>query len=197
VQKGVREELLCEECEGLLSEHENHWKQVFFGSEAVKIERVGNKFIGLDYAKMKLFQLSILWRAGISSNFFFGKVNLGQHEERLRRMILEGRPGRAWEYPCLMSVLLHENEVVSGCIVQPMRIRFAGHTCYRFVFGGLLWVHFASSHAPLSEVMEWVLQEDGTLKMHVDEFQNLRFIREIASKLKNAGKLPSQQRKAS
>ena len=173
--------------------YENYWRQVFFGSDRVLVGRVGNTFVGLDYAKLKLLQLSILWRAGISDQRFFRDVELGLHQEKLRQMILEGRAGRAWEYACLLCAITHENKVVDGAIIHPRRIRVEGHTCYQMVAGGLIWCFFVSNHAPAPTIMEWVLKENGTIKMPRDEFDNLSFIQRIAWNLGTAGKLPSRQ----
>jgi hypothetical protein len=190
LQRGIREELLCAECENRLSVYENYWRQIFFGSDRVRIGRI-NRFVGLDYTRLKLFQLSILWRAGISELPPYQEVELGNHAEELRRMILEGRPGRAWEYPCVVSFLVHENEPVMGLIIQPKQKQVDGHTYYLMAAGGQLWHFFVSSHAPAP--MEWVLQEDGSINMRSDEFEGLPFIRQLACDLGIAGKLPSQQ----
>ena len=192
-QKGIREKLLCSDCENFLGRYEGYWRRVFLGPQVHGVGLVGNKFTGLDYAKLKLLQLSILWRAGISRESFFREVNLGPHEEKLRQMILNEKPGTASEYPCLMSAITHENQVVDGLIIQPTQIRFESHTCYQLITGGLLWIFFVSSHAPTADVMEWVLHEDGTWKMLRDELGSLPLIQRIVSDLGAAGKLPSQR----
>lgn len=61
---------------------------------------------GLNYQLFKLFQLSVLRRAGVSSLQFFEKVQLGKHEEVLRKLLLACDPGSAERYGCLMFVLL-------------------------------------------------------------------------------------------
>jgi hypothetical protein len=56
------------------------------------VKQVGNvvHISGLNYEQFKLFQLSVLWRAGVSSHQFFDKVKLGQHAEELRLLSLPG-----------------------------------------------------------------------------------------------------------
>lgn len=47
----------------------------------------------IDYKQLKLFILSLLWRAHHSNNQFFQKVYIPTHEPILREMILEGDAG--------------------------------------------------------------------------------------------------------
>jgi hypothetical protein len=48
---------------------------------------------GLDYAMFKLFHLSVLWRAGVSTREEFRNVKLGSHEDVIRQMLLRDDPG--------------------------------------------------------------------------------------------------------
>lgn len=55
-------------------------------------EVLGFKLVDYDYARLKLFVLSILWRASVSKKAEFSKVSLGPHEEIFRKMILDHQP---------------------------------------------------------------------------------------------------------
>ncbi|HEU0080827.1 MAG TPA: hypothetical protein VFQ72_02290 [Candidatus Paceibacterota bacterium] len=58
-----------------------------------------------DYSRFKLFLLSVLWRASISSRPFFQKLKLPSAiEEDLRQRILTGSPGQPDEYPCFIHL---------------------------------------------------------------------------------------------
>ena len=111
-QKGVREPLLCAECEGLFSEWERYASLVLKGGVELSYRREGSLIYigGLDYAKFRLFQLSVLWRAGVSSLPFFDAVGLGKHAEILRQLLLRGDPGRPFRYGCLMFGIKVEDE---------------------------------------------------------------------------------------
>jgi hypothetical protein len=76
-QRGLRERLLCADCEGRLSKWERYASLVLKGGLPITYRREGNVvFIsGLDYVQFKLFQLSVLWRAGASTLQFFEKVS--------------------------------------------------------------------------------------------------------------------------
>lgn len=65
---------------------------------------VGYEYSSFDYTKLKLFFLSVLWRAGASSYEFFKRVNLGPHFEVLRNMLFNADPGRPDEYAVVLAV---------------------------------------------------------------------------------------------
>jgi len=66
-QKGLREELLCDDCEQLLANnYENYAAASFYrpAVEAMKQPPPGFTLPGFDYHRFKLFLLSLLWRFG-------------------------------------------------------------------------------------------------------------------------------------
>lgn len=166
-QKGIRERLLCSTCEGHLSKWEKYARGVLFGGEELACTERGHYFnvSGVDYKRMKLFQMSILWRAGVASHQIFSGVQLGPHAERLRRMIHTGVPGRADKYPCLMFQVLNDDGEVVDFIDQPTRLRFDGSTAYRFIFAGFLWVYLVCSHQKSQVASEMALTEKGEMKI--------------------------------
>ena len=96
-QKGVREPLLCAECETRLSRYEHYASQVIDGGVPSRVRdlRASHNCIDvfdLDYTKFKLFGLSVLWRAGVAKHSMFSRVRLGRHEPILRDMIMQGDP---------------------------------------------------------------------------------------------------------
>ncbi len=50
---------------------------------------------------VKLFHLSILFWAGVSSRPCYREVSLGPHQETLRQLILNRDPGSPHQYPVL------------------------------------------------------------------------------------------------
>ncbi len=98
-QSGFHEKyILCAKCEGLLSTLERYAAHFLFGGN-VKIPTPIEKRLGpdgiksimikkIDYSKLKLCLLSIVWRAHISTNKFFKEVNVGKNENVIREMLL-------------------------------------------------------------------------------------------------------------
>ena len=191
LQKGLREPLLCEDCEQRLSVWERYVSMLLNGGVGVGVRRNGNRLYlsDLDYPKLKLFQLSILWRAGVSSLPEFSQVSLGPHEDRIRTMLHNSDPGTTEAYGCIMFMLMHEQELVRGLVVPPTWARFAQQKAYRFVFGGLVFLYVVSSTAPPKFLSESFLQQKGTAMVKLQQMQELRFLVETVAKMHRLGKL--------
>ena len=190
-QKGIREFLLCSKCEQNLSKYERYASLILNGGIVLTVRHEGRLIFleGIEYKNFKIFALSILWRASVSSLDLFGQVTLGFHEEILRKMVLNGEPGEAHEYPFILSPILHEGEVLEALIVQPTKARLSDHRVYRFVFGGLAWMFVVSSHRVPSVVTSASISNSGMLTMLPWELADMKFITHIAQELSQQGKL--------
>lgn len=191
-QKGIRERMLCEECEGKLSKHEDHARRVIFGGREISNqEKLEQVILGkTDYRNFKLFLLSILWRAGVARHKDFDQVELGHHEGILRRMILDGNPGEPHQYGCLISRFLCEGKPLAGFIHTPEEISLRGHTCYRFIFAGHMWVFFLSSHQSDHKLVEAFLSKSGNLTtIPLESKHSERFLANLARECEEQGKL--------
>ena len=102
LQKGLRERLLCRDCEQRLSDWGQYASQALSTISLEDPTEGSKSFIAhFDYAKFKLFQLSILWRTGVSRRCEFRQVQLGPHEEHLRAMLLAGpEPAKSIQASC-------------------------------------------------------------------------------------------------
>lgn len=116
LQKGVRELLLCLQCERRLNtcfEQPN----VSLWRSMVEQQPVGNisinrleiaegvtalQFQGFDYHSFKLLLLSVLWRASVATHADYAAVELGPHENTIRAMLYEQNSGSCADYPCLV-----------------------------------------------------------------------------------------------
>jgi hypothetical protein len=149
-QKGLREHLLCADCDnGRLGKHEDYMARVFFGRSGVSCQQINAGIIveNLSYEHVRLFQLSMLWRASISSLSEFSEVALGPHEESIRKMLLTDDPGEPDQYPCILCVPSEiRKKLEDKAIKMPQTQRLKGHRSYDFYCGGLGWVYIVSSH---------------------------------------------------
>jgi len=188
-RKGFRSKLLCARCERMLAIYDDYaWKVVSNDSEM----RRGNQSYEIrkvDYRKFKLFELSILWRAGISDHAFFENVVLEEHEEQLRQMILSENPGKSLSYPCLTIAMFHQGCAARNLVRKPHKYKMEGYDCYRFVFGGFLWVFFLTQALISDWISRVVLQEDGTLPLAFAESNEWDFVIKEWTYLAGAGKL--------
>lgn len=195
VRKGLWEYLLCKECEKKLNDnYEDYAKKVWNGydkGEHSKIKFIprphGLETTGLNYCRMKLFFLSVLWRAGISTLPDFGSVILGPHEKKIRKMIYEGNPGRYFEYGTLLFANRKDKEIkhITGhsiFILPPIRTK-DNHRVYRFCIGSIFWYIFVSSHLKNSLWCKGFLQEDGAMFVYQWDDYAEKIMKDIGNKL--------------
>ena len=169
-QQGLREYLLCAECEARFNRHETYSARTVFGEHALAASAAGEFVVihNVDYASLKLFQLSLLWRAGESTLPTFRSVVLGPHAETIRRMLLEGDPGEPGCFPCLMMCSRAVPGVVARAIFPPDRIRHEGYKCYRFIIGGVLYFFVASPSTGRLTLPQTYLSRAGDLLIDLD-----------------------------
>ena len=164
--------ILCKICDNnLLGSLETYASHALYGGIELTIENgaINNskytKINGLDYTKFKLFLLSVLWRASISNLPVFQHVNLGKHEEIIRGMLLENKPGKSDEYPCAIFTHLHHDKFPHQIITEP-KCNSLGHEQFcAFLISGNLFCFFTS----LDESTEWVknsfINENGSMQI--------------------------------
>lgn len=179
--------ILCLACEAQLCRYETYARIVLFGGNPGKkevlsaqnyINQHGVQFThiaGLNYTKFKLFLLSILWRASISSRPFFSKVNLGPYEETLRENLLAENPGPTHFFPCVLSTYRKHGLPVE-IVGEPRKIK-TNPTSYSFLIGGILYQYYVT----LETTEEWVLEATpnqlGEMRvLHMSEVQGKRIL---------------------
>ncbi|UCV27935.1 hypothetical protein [Ferribacterium limneticum] len=193
-QKGLRQKLLCDNCEQQIGRYERYVSHVFGGTIELEYETHGRLVIvkNIDYKAMRLFQLSVLWRAGISSLPFFSQVDLGRHQETLRQLIASENTGNEWQYGCMMFSLLHDGKLQSDLIVEPTPSKVEGTRGYRFVFGGHLWFFFVANHRSSNKLETQSLAPTGELRLLKSDLTSAKFITEIANDLVRHGKFSAR-----
>jgi hypothetical protein len=146
-QKGIREYLLCRECEERFNVYETHAAQLVRGIRAQLLPNVSRLEVpGCDYTKTKLFVMSVLWRASIATVDFFAPVNLGPREELLRRMLLEANPGEPHEFGFMVRAFPKAPDART-MMHTPRRHRINQQSIWELQMAGLHWYVLASSLA--------------------------------------------------
>ncbi len=171
-QNQLKQKLLCPVCEQKIGKWEKYASEVLFqkSSEPKQIG-IAKVFSGIDYKKFKLFQLSLLWRASVSSLPFFINVDLssGPHEEKIRYMLINENPGKYYEYGCILFFPEDKNlRSIVDVILKPVAFRFESFRGYRFCLNGLFWHFITSSHSDKFPYREGFLQENGDLPLLPD-----------------------------
>lgn len=185
LQQGIREHLFCEECEQHFNEHfEKPFRQQWVVN--CPLPDPWNvpepHWISVSYATFKLFHLSVLFRASVSSLPTYSEAVLGIHEERLRQMIWTKNPGEALEYPIWgLALVHHQTSKIVQLVSQVQRGRFAGQRCYAICYGGMQWWIGVNSHRN-SELEAICLQKDGRIPVSTINWRELGLI-QSASRL--------------
>ena len=177
IQDGPKEYLLCNKCEQHIGNYEKYFK------EAIHLNRHGTKkthdgkrclIENLDYKKIKLFFLSLLWRASISSKPEFENVCIGDNEEIIRKMILNESPGRNSKFPITAIVPLINNRNQEGWSTNFFDLKYERLvTIYSIVIGGILY-SISAAHQNTLFPEELILQESGRWIMPLQDVSKIR-----------------------
>jgi len=141
-QLGVYDQtILCLECEQELAPYDNYAFEVFlsdrFKKSEIKDEEelLGYTLEGIDYPRLKLFFLSLIWRASVSTHPYYKEVRLGPYESVIRGMLKTKDPGKSSRFPVMLGEGIFPNNMPS--MLQPYTSRYAEDKrfCYVIPFG--------------------------------------------------------------
>ncbi len=132
--------IFCVDCELLLKTFEDYGGNLLSNELKEEITRAkgvlpnGYEFIqygNINYCKLKLFYLSIFWRASISVREIFNLKFDPKVEEDLRLMIVNSEPGPVFKYPIRIVFHLRPSFATSFHVSPP---QFWKKGLYRFMF---------------------------------------------------------------
>lgn len=106
-QSGIHvPDILCKDCEQKLGVLDNYAQTILLKSKFILIENEAKtvwKLPNVDYKKLKLFFISVVWRSHICNHPFFQEVNLTDSlESDLRDIIIREEPGDENKFPILL-----------------------------------------------------------------------------------------------
>lgn len=166
------EQLFCSECEGRFGKWESYFADVWFNrpKRPIKLEQEFVVIRGLDYARFKLFHLSILWRASQSTLPAFASVSLGPHDEKIRDLLLREDASDPDVYPIAGRALRDDDGSFKDDILSlPAGTRIDGYHVYRMLYGGVFWYCAVASHHSDCPVPA-ALQRDGTITLMAEKW---------------------------
>lgn len=189
-QKGLREQMLCKKCETQFSRYEKHAEQVLFGAKKVTTaspEGLGVLY-AVDYIRLRLFLLSLIWRMHESNLDFFSEVDLGPHAEALRSTLLAEEPLSPGNYPFAITAVKIDGVLREDMVLQPERLRVDHSILYRFIARGLLiciWMTRTNLPPVIVNAME-LMRLNGTLFIIEREAKDIAFLANTFGRLGNA-----------
>jgi hypothetical protein len=152
IQDGPKQHMLCRTCEVLLQANEDYFARLWYPRSRPLYEHARDEFAVLrdyDYRRMKLFLLSVLWRAAVTDHVSFSHVRLGvKHQEVLRRMVLESLPGAQMEYPISARMYYRGSDriICHDILTNPMQYRLGANWAWGLMLGGCRWFIHMSTH---------------------------------------------------
>jgi len=193
LQNGEKEYLFCDDCERLF----NDWYEKPFLMQWARANPLPNPWSDLeaihwiqsDYKVLKMFHLSVLFRASVSSLPTFSEVSLGSHEEKIRKILLDNVCPNRFEYPIFgHAVVHHESLELIHVVTKPIQSKLDGHRCFAFIYGGVRWWISVSSHRNLKFEVTG-LREDGRMPFHATSWNQLEIFQEASAALRGHGNL--------
>ena len=169
---GIWGKIVCSQCESLFGPWDNTAIE-FFKDPRWLDPQAKNKeqfilFRDYDYTKLKLFSLSLLWRADACKHKMYGSVDIGDtHREKLGKMLLAKTPGTPQEYR-VMLWLRRENR--ARFISTPYKSKIEQISFYIFPILNLdIYIKCSSNH--LTDKLDQFLSTDKPMRIYLYNFE--------------------------
>ena len=110
--------ILCQECEDKLGPFDDYAAKILVQQdcqkESVDDEKghLGYLILDIDYRRFKLFCMTVLWRAAISTHEFFNYLSLGPHFSVLDKMVKNLDPGGPQDFSVIIWEELYPDDKV-------------------------------------------------------------------------------------
>lgn len=138
---------------------EQIWVEKIIGYDGLVSERYHN----LDYTKVKLFFLSIIWRAHISSLPFFATVTLGMYAEKIRKMLLGNDGGNEDELETCLVKIKPDETMLYRALVDFRKLKNNGNYFYVFNMNNIMYHFNISPYRKESIFEKGLMRKDGTM----------------------------------
>lgn len=139
-----------------------------------------------DYETLKLFFLSLAWRASVSTHRFYSDISLGPFEDRVRTMLIDGDPGNSQEHSVLLATF---TDSLGKTLLNPDTRRLDGIKHLTFYLAGYVAYINVDKRATPAWVASFALAPQSPLKViHRDFVQSKERIlaRAIVQQQQNA-----------
>ncbi len=133
--------ILCPECENRFQKIDDYGYRMLFEKEQKEIVIKNQKFYiikNIDYKLTKLFFISLLWRASISSDECFCRVKLGAIEQVAKKHIWEENPGFPDDFSFRLYKFIPTGQGYEKAMLMPERVRFGPVNYYKFYLAGYI-----------------------------------------------------------
>lgn len=133
----LKERLLCESCEQRFSSYEGPASAFLRTLNEIGIESAMRPIrqTSLDYGRLKLFFLSLLWRCAVCADGIVGgivgRVDLGPRRGPMTSLLLEEDPGAENEFPVFLPLVAESEKARNAVLAVPEPVRRDGRKGYQ------------------------------------------------------------------
>jgi hypothetical protein len=133
--------IVCKRCENIWQEWDNYAQQLLTDQPLNGRTRYhnGKKICyivdNFEYKKLKLFFISVAWRASVSSHKFFSRISLGPFEDIAKKHIKNDDPGDSEVFSTVLSKFDHP---LAKGIFDPYIYQNSGVQYTRFYFASYM-----------------------------------------------------------
>ncbi|MFZ2193168.1 MAG: hypothetical protein WAV31_02910 [Candidatus Moraniibacteriota bacterium] len=178
---GSYEKLLCTECEQMLGVYDDYAQGLLL-KKPLKfypdVEKLAYLIGTYDYAKLKLFFLSLLWRSSIASLEEFGHIDVGSFESRLKELILSQSVGKDDEFSVFITRFDSNDEkikfIVKRSIMLPAKQKIDGinYSVFYLSNGYKIYIK-VDKRSSIDIYRKFILKNNHSLViLRLDNFEN-------------------------
>lgn len=180
--------ILCGKCDGRIGVWDQYARDLLavplkrFGEPSELLRQQNFLIEPVDYSKLKLFFISLLWRADRSTHDFFADVQLGPWEAQARHALQLGEAGTEEHFA--IALVRYENRL-AATVHNPRRARSLGITVYQFSFP-YYEVLIKVDQQPFPEnYEEFLLRPTGRLRVALFDYKESANFQDTLQKLSN------------
>jgi hypothetical protein len=158
--------ILCRPCDNLFSPWDKHAQDVLLRDFSDKTAiydgpvKRGWTISRFDYQPLKLFFLSLLWRASVSTHDFYRRVSTGPFEQELRKMIATAEPGAPEAFAVILARF---DEPAYTGMLDPHLERYDGINYVRFYLAGFVAYIKVDRRPPPDPLSDFIVRDDAPI----------------------------------
>ena len=169
-------EILCRECEDRFQKSDDYAAKTLIDCsthEELKQygRKVGYRINGVNNDLLKIFVISVLWRASISKQTFFKEVNLCALEEKAKKLIWDQSSGNKHDFSFVLAKF-DDTGTISKTMLDPHQERWFGKRYYRFYIGGYILYVKADSQVTPEEWAHFIPCDDTLIIVSRGNIEN-------------------------
>lgn len=156
--------IVCQNCENIWRDWDNY-AQKLLADEPLngKIHYHGGRKLAYvvdtyEYDKLKLFFISMIWRASVSSQKFFSKVSLGEFENIAKEHITKSDPGDSETFSITIAKFDHP---LSKSILDPDAYNHGNVHYFRFYLADYI-AYIKVDNKPTPKLLSYVALSKNT-----------------------------------